>query len=161
MGINVLSQIFSFRCVPALGLLKSVFLGFALGFLCLILFAAGLFLEKIMPVKECVGIFGVYLITYICLGYCYFHFINLGETARRIRILRELYDARDGLTTKELLERYNAREILQRRLTRLLHNGQLIRKNDAYYIGSPCMLLMAQVLVFFKFILLGKKGEFS
>ena len=37
------------------------------------------------------------------LGYCYFHFVNLGETARRVRIVRELWQSEDnrvGLTVK-------------------------------------------------------------
>ena len=44
-------------------------------------------------------------VIYAALGYCYFHFINLGETARRIRIIRELYDAKTGLSPEEILNR--------------------------------------------------------
>jgi hypothetical protein len=48
------------------------------------------------------------VVIYFALSYCYFHFVNLGETARRIRMLRELYASHEGLTVGEILDRYNA-----------------------------------------------------
>ena len=95
------------------------------------------------------------------LEYCYFNFINLGETARRIRILRELYDSKKGLSMAEILERYNAKNIVEKRLSRLINHGQIIDKNDKYYIGNPIMLLIARIIVTMKLILLGKKSEFE
>lgn len=97
----------------------------------------------------------------MALSYCYFVFINLGETARRIRILKEVLDAPEGLSLEEILRRYNANEIIERRLQRLLVNGQIIIRDDKYYIGKPLMLWMAKIVVAFKFILLGKKSEFD
>lgn len=159
--INMLSQVLSVRCFPKIGLLKSVFIGFALGSLGLVLSAAFLSPEISLPMRERLADFTVQLITYAAFGYCYFHFLNLGETARRIRILRELSESNGGLTREQLLERYNAGQIIERRLARLLGNGQIILKSGAYYIGSPVVLLMAKSLVFLKFILLGKKSEFD
>lgn len=95
------------------------------------------------------------------MGYCYFHFINLGETARRIRILRELYDRKEGLSMEEIFKRYNAKEIFERRIARLINNGQIIYKDGKYYIGKPIMLLMAKMIVTMKLILLREKSEFD
>ena len=161
LAINILSQILSARCFPKIGLLKSVFIGFVLGFFGLVLSVVFFYPEISLPMKERLADFAVQAITYASFGYCYFHFLNLGETARRIRILRELSDSNGGLTGGQLLARYNAGEIIERRLTRLLGNGQILRKSGAYYIGSPIVLLMAKALVFLKFILLGKKSEFD
>lgn len=159
--INILSQVLCVRCFSKIGLLKSVFIGFVLGFLGLVLSMAFFYPEISLSIEERLADFAVQAITYAAFGYCYFHFLNLGETARRIRILRELSESNGGLTREQLLERYNAGEIIERRLTRLLGNGQILRKSDAYYIGSPVVLLMAKALVFLKFILLGKKSEFD
>ena len=57
---------------------------------------------------------------YLAFCYVYFHWNNMGETARRIRLLRELHDTPQGLTDAELHARYPAREILEHRLRRLL-----------------------------------------
>ena len=95
--------------------------------------------------------------TYLSLGYCYFHFINLGETARRIRILRELYDSKQGLSEKEILEKYNAEEIVVRRINRLMSNGQILYRDDRYYINSPIMLLISKIIIVLKLLFLGKK----
>lgn len=160
LAINVLSQMISFRILPERGLLNSVFLGFFSGFFILFIFEFYIFLQQFALTKESAAILIVHLVTYMSLGYCYLHFINLGETARRIRILRELFDAPDGLSLDEILRRYNAQEIIERRLQRLLKNSQIIVKNDIYYIGKPIMLWMARIVVAFKFILLDKKSEF-
>lgn len=151
-GFNVLSQILSFRTLRKIGLLNSVFTGFICGFLVLCMFSN--FIEA--PAS-----FLAYAVTYASLGYCYFHFINLGETARRIRILRELYEAPDGLSLDGLLARYNAKEIIERRLSRLIQTRQIVLKGGRYYIGKPFVLWMARGLVALKSLLLGKKSEFD
>lgn len=156
---NVLVQIMAYRCFPKQGLLKSVFFGFGAGILVLISWEVRGYLAGNLSAKEIIATAAVDLITYICLGYCYFHFINLGETARRIRILRELKDAGRGLALNEVLSRYNSQEIFENRLSRLLKNGQIILVNDKYYIGKTFLLYMARFLVFLKLILMRKKDE--
>jgi len=139
------------------GLLKSLFSGFAVGLLSLLfvqLFTAFLniaFLPNLI----------VNIVIYSSLGYCYFHFINLGETARRIRILRELYDSNGGLTLEEILKRYNAKKMVELRLQRLLNNGQVILKGGMLYNGKPIMLLISKTIILLKLIILGEKNEFD
>jgi hypothetical protein len=152
LATNVLVQVVGFRFVPNLGLLKSVILGFVIGLLSLFFLESYIFFLK----KEFLPTTAVNLFIYLSLGYCYFHFINLGETARRIRILRELYDSKRGLSMKEILERYNAGKVIEMRLERLLKNGQVVYKNSRYYIGKPIMLLITKILVLMKLIILGK-----
>jgi hypothetical protein len=152
--VNALIQVLSFRFFRHLGLLKSIFLGVGAGFFVLVL------LSLILSQQWIISIF-VQGLTYIALSYCYFHFINLGQTARRIRILREFYDAPNGLSCEELLMFYNSKEIIERRIERLLAGKQIIIKNDKYYIGNSFMLLAARLLVVLKIVLLGKKSEFD
>jgi hypothetical protein len=162
LSLNVIVQVLTCRYIPAtiFGLLKSVFLGFLFGFICVVLLEF-----KFVKFSACGNIFLPLfitgLLTYSSLGYCYFHFINLGETARRIRILRELYDSPGGLTMEELLKRYNAGDIFAVRIERLIANHQLIYKGGRYYIGSRVMLLISKIVVAFKQLLLSKTSEFD
>ena len=102
------------------------------------------------------------VITYGALSYCYFHFINLGETARRIRILREINDTMpQGLSEGELLLKYNTKTILAARFNRLLNNSQVISRGGRYYLKKSAVLYMALILLFFKRLLLGRTGKVS
>ncbi len=158
--LNVMSQVSVFRFFPKIGLLKSILFGFVIGMM-------GLFFGDIIAFEgksdfaEIASILIVNFIIYLSFAYCYFHFINLGETARRIRILREIYDSKTGLLEQEILERYNSRHILGMRLNRLINNGQIIFKDDRYFIGKPIMLLIAKIIVAMKIALLGKRSEYD
>lgn len=149
--INVSSQVLIYRHIKQSGLLKSEYLGFLIGLLAIFIFK-----PQVFPA----GIFITNLITYCALSYCYFHFVNLGETARRIRIMRELAESDTGLSLDDLLQRYNAQEIVERRMGRLLANGQIILRDGRYYIGKPIVLWMAKILLFMKRVILSKKCAF-
>lgn len=153
LGINVSSQVLISRYVDKLGLLKSIFVGFAMGAVTLLTIE----LYSLDYVPSVV----VNILTYSALGYCYFHFVNLGETARRIRLVRELAGSENGLSEEEILQRYNAEEIVTRRLGRLIKNGQIICKNNRYYIGKPLMLFISKLIVSMKILILSKRSEFD
>ena len=157
--INVLTQIIRFRYSKTTGLLKSVFLGFGVGLLWVITIDSYINFAVCKSAENFVPLLISNLLIYSSLGYCYFHFINLGETARRIRIMRELYDSSKPLQLREILERYNAHEIVQRRVGRLVKSGQLIEKEGRYYIGSSVLFTMAKIIVAMKRLFLGGKSE--
>ena len=161
LAINVLVQLISFRFILKSGLLKTVFLGFFVGMLSVLIIESYIFFVTSAYFTDFFMILVANAIAYASLGYCYFHFINLGETARRIRILREIYDTKDGLSMEEILQRYNAKEIVEKRLSRLLNNGQVILKNGRYYIGNPIMLMINRIIVAMKLMLLGRRSEFD
>lgn len=159
--INVLVQALSFRFIQGLGLLKTVFLGFFAGLLSVLVIESYIFFAASVHFNDFFMILVANAIAYASLGYCYFHFINLGETARRIRILREIYDSEDGLSLDEILQRYNAREIVEKRISRLINNRQILYKDGRYYIGSPIVLLIARAIIAMKVLLLGRRSEFD
>lgn len=156
--INAASQIISYRCISNRSLLKSIAIGFMMGFISIFILGFYISFASPKPLQNYAAIFIVNSIAYSSLGYCYFHFINIGETGRRIRILRELYDSKDGLSLDELLARYNFNDILGKRITRLLQNRQVVFKDDAYYIGKPIMLLISKGIAVMRWIIFGK-GE--
>ncbi len=155
---NVLLQICSLRYVARCGLFTSILLGFVFGLCSLV--GLELYAYLAAPGGSFLAIV-TNVLTYAVLCYCYFHFVNLGETARRIRMLRELYDSHEGLTMSEILERYNAKEIVDKRLRRLISKHQVIYRDGKYTIGNPLMLFIAKTLVAVKVALLGRKSEFG
>lgn len=155
---NTVIQVGSFRCVSRCGLLTSIVLGCLGGFLCLSVLEVHVYFasaDHSLPATL------TNVVIYFALCYCYFHFVNLGETARRIRMLRELYDSYEGLTIGEILERYNAKEIVDKRLQRLVSNRQVIYRDGRYTIGNPLMLFIARAIVIVKMALLGRRSEFG
>lgn len=159
LALNVIVQVLSFRFIARLTLLKSIVLGFISGLS--MLFVSEIYLFKIFFIKDFLYLFIVNLITYISLAYCYFHFINLGETGRRIRILREIHDSQNGLSINEILKHYNAQDIVEMRISRLVNNGQIICRDNRYYIGKPIMLLITKTIIGIKLILLHNKSKFN
>lgn len=160
LAANVLTQIAIFRLRPRGGLLRSELVGFGAGLAALVAVHA-MSAGFVQPVREAWALFAANVICYGALGYGYFHFGNLGETARRVRIVRELAEAPDGLTLGQILERYDAREIFDRRLRRLTGTGQIVLRDGRYHIASPVLAGMAAGVLFLKRLFLGKGSEFE
>ena len=104
-----------------------------------------------------------HLLTYLLLTYAYvIGFFNLGESARRIRLVIELYQAGPrGLTLSEVLAAYNARTIVELRLGRMRTGGQVVERNGRYVLRRRLMLRAAKTLGLMKVVLLGGRSEFS
>lgn len=158
--LNVFTQLIGFRYIK-LSLLKSLIPGFIIGLL--FVFGADFYgyFAAAQPTGEFVALFIVNSLTYLALSYCYAHFINLGEGARRIRIIRELYKSETGLTMDELLKIYNGSQMIENRINRLMSGGQIVLRNDRYFIGKPHMLLISRIILLMKLIILGKRSEFE
>ena len=110
---------------------------------------------------DAVGALAAPVAAYVLLAYCYvIGFFNIGESARRIRLLIELEhaDAR-GLTLAEVLAVYNARMIVDARLGRLLAGGQIAERDGHYFLTSRVMLGAARGLVLLKILLLRRRTE--
>lgn len=159
--INMFFQLVSFRLIKQIGLLKSMLFGFIAGLFGVVFLEFASFLNTSIAWGDRIGFFIVDIMTYSSLSYCLFHFINLGETARRIRLMREIQASPHGLSMDEILERYNAEEILKKRLGRLVSNGQIIDRDGRYYLADSKMLWIARVIIALKALLLGKRSEFE
>ena len=101
------------------------------------------------------------VLAYVLLAWSYvFGFFNIGESARRIRLVIELEAAgARGLTLVEVLATYDARAIVDARLVRLVAGGQLVARNGRYVIGRRLMLGIAKLLVVGKIVLFGRPTE--
>lgn len=115
------------------------------------------------PATEPWGAAAVWVLTYLCLVYFYvFGFYNLSESARRIRLLIELYAAgNQGMTIEEILAAYNARMIVEIRVQRLLSGRQIVERGGRYFIGVPLMLYAAKLAAFVRALFLVGESEFG
>ena len=83
------------------------------------------------------------LLVFNCLTYVYFHFFNMSETARRIKILIQLYQ-NDITSIDELKYEYNPSDMISSRLERLLEMGEItVDKSGGYHINSKILLPIA------------------
>ena len=163
LTVNIIFQILSHRLILSLALLQSVFLGFGLGYCLVIAWEIQRYSQEFYyQLGDFWSILIVNGVTYTFLGYCYFSIIGLGETARRIRLLKDLNTARPGgLSIDEILARYSAKDMVDKRLDRLTHNGQVKLVDGRYFINKPLMLFCAKFAVFMKLAVLGKRSEFD
>ena len=160
--LNVTAQILGHRLINRLSLLRSVYFGFGLGMLGMILVDAQIYMAGYFgSAVEALAVSMANVIIFSCLGYCYFSAIGMGEHARRIRIMKELEATPQGLTLDKILTRYNAKNMIELRIGRLVRNGQVIEKDGRYLIGKPVMLFFTNLSIFMKKMVIGKSSEFD
>jgi hypothetical protein len=159
--LNVTIQVVGFHFIGRLSLLRSIVIGFITGIIFTLIFSFYLFPSVRLWTSGQLWILFTNLLIFIALGYGYFHFVNLGETARRIRLLREIYGEAGGITKEELVRRYNGKTMLELRLNRLLSKGQIVIRDNRYFIHSRLMLFISRIIVNLKWIIIGKKSEFD
>lgn len=143
---NVVVHVIVCRAAPSKGLFRALLAGFVAG--------GGILVIASIALRE--PSFWTHLANatiYACFSYVYFHWNNMGETARRVRLLLELRGAPDGLTRREILERYGHREVVDRRVARLLESQQIEVFESAYRVGNPSVLMMARVVALLKWML--------
>lgn len=93
-------------------------------------------------------------IVYNALGYSYFHFFNMSETARRIRILLEVHTGKTQ-SGEEFEKEYNSKFMLEKRLERLVGLGQIKAVNTDRYVLKGITLWFAGLVIRFFRVLIG------
>jgi len=78
----------------------------------------------------------------LLLGYSYFHFFNMSETARRIRILVE-YVAK----IPPAQNTYDAEKIYGNRMARLREHGMLVESNGKLFVKHGPMLWASYIIM--------------
>lgn len=150
--VNAGTQIITCR-IKATGLIGSIICGFVLGVATVI--GSQLTFAATSSSGDAIGEACANLLIFLCGSYTYFHFLNMGETARRIRLLRELEAAPNGLTLAELSQRYHAREMLERRLGRLCSKG-IVTETDGYLrVTRKGVLVVTGIINFLTAVVLG------
>lgn len=161
MAINAVAHILLFRTVLNGSLLKSLLAGFGIGFLTITIYEGYLLMNGAASAADVFPMFMVNQSIHFALWYIFFNFVNMTETARRIRLMRELVESPQGLTYEQILQKYNAKEMVDRRIDRLTSKAQIIKRGDRFYPGKPIVLFIARVVIFMKLFILGKASEYD
>lgn len=86
-------------------------------------------------------------IVFNLMGYTYFHIFNMSETARRVRILYDIY-TRGSITKVDIEKSYHKEDMVAVRLQRLLGLGQIRKVNGAYFLDRRLLYYAAILLAF-------------
>ena len=140
--------------------MRSMLVGFSFGafMLCIVDI---LFFSHPTHLPDCVAEFAIRVLSYTGLSYCYFHFVNLGQSSIRVRIYTELVDNPLGLEIGSLKQVYNETTLVETRLQRLISSGDIVESDGRYFVGRCRLVVVARILFFAKQLILGKKSEFS
>jgi len=92
------------------------------------------------------------LLVYNALAYSYFHIFNMSETARRIRILYEIYNAKQ-LKISDIESSYSVDDMLLNRLERLLSMRQIKLFHDRYLLDSRLLYYTARIVAWWGCVL--------
>ncbi len=93
------------------------------------------------------------LLTYNCFAYFYFHFFNMSETARRIKLLIGIKTLKIH-TVKDIGKYYNYKKSLNIRMIRLEQLGQIQKiDNNRYILKSRLFYGIAYLIIIFRYIL--------
>ncbi|MES2191483.1 MAG: hypothetical protein V4454_15290 [Pseudomonadota bacterium] len=80
-------------------------------------------------------------------AYAYFHFFNLSETGRRIRMLLQLLEG-EQIVVNDKPPSYSVEAMISQRLVRLLQMGQIVESGGRYRIESRFLLATAKMFRF-------------
>lgn len=98
------------------------------------------------------------ILVYNLLFYVYFHLFNMSETARRIRILYEIYKW-GAVSDTDIKGIYKTDEMISVRLdNRLISLRQIVYKNNKYLLNRKLLYRIAKILEIWR-RLLGYSGE--
>ena len=134
-GFFIAAHLLTFRFFKPEEVLKSLMLVVTASFLfhgvALFLFYGNIFVP-VVPVL---------LLSSLILGFLIFvHVLCIFgpyETSLRLRLVRELYQGPpNGMSKEDILKKYNARMILETRLSRLTASGELIKNEETYEINK-------------------------
>ena len=150
---GILVQVYVYRNNINRTIAGSIIIGFGVG--CIPLIGVAYWLNEQNSIDRLVAV----ILIYLCAGYSFFHANNMGETSRRVRISLELANAPDGLTYKNMLDRYNSDIQVKRRLARLLQAGDIERSGAVFYLKKRRIVAFYYVVCFFKYLVLGSMAH--
>ena len=158
--MNLIAQVFSFRYWKGSNYFLTIILGFGFGLAGFVVMET-LILWKAFSTDHLLIALLVNAPIYVCLAYCYYSFVQLGQTSIRIRLYAEIASKPDGLSAEEVATEYSDDSLVAVRIHRLVESGDLIERNGAFFIGRGRLPLIGNILFFAKRFLLGKTSEFD
>lgn len=140
---------------PAPAILTGIALGFAATAVTTV---AGL-LQRDAAFLDAAALAVFNAVGFLALAYGYFNFVNLNMTSLRIRLLHEFLETDRGLSRSEVLGRYDARELIERRIARLTEQKHAEERDGRFYLRPTVLLPIASTLDLLKWIVLRRKNR--
>jgi hypothetical protein len=155
--LNVAAQVVLARLYPGQRLLVVIVIAFGIG-----LAGAGAMMAHALRLEgltalDAVALAVSVLIVYSAAGTVLFAIVNLGETSLRIRMMRMLLEAPDGISRDDLMASYDDRALVVVRLQRLADNGQARVVDDVYYSRLSILFLAAAGIRLAKRLVYGRR----
>lgn len=114
----------------------------------------GVSLAESREITDAVFMLAFALIVFNGIAYSYFHFFNMSETARRIRMLIQIQQDGGEIRRENLIGTYTPQNMVQARLARLAQMHQISRSDDGRYrIESRFLLTVAYTMEWVKCVL--------
>jgi hypothetical protein len=132
--------------------------GFGAGFVAVVVSTALAMRDSSIPATDGIAMTVLNGLTYAALGWCYFHFVNLGIASLRIRVLEEIADAGGGLPVVALRKRYDDARMTQVRIQRLLDGGHLVVRDGRFHSGVSRFLLTARLFAALRSLIIGVRS---
>jgi hypothetical protein len=161
MAVNVIAQIAAYRLRRGSQFFRSIVEGFLAGAVALAI------LEFMLaPVSGRLNdnvILGllVNVPIYLALSYCFYNFVQLGQTSIRIRIYSEIAARPGGINVEQMRREYDDKALTEGRLRRLIESGDIVEREGRYYVGRNRLVGISTVIFGAKRFLLGKGSEFE
>jgi hypothetical protein len=159
--INVLTQITLFRLSRGTQYFRSIIQAFLLGAITLVIGEAFLVATSESVFDRLFLALAVNLPIYLGLSYCYYNFVQLGQTSIRLRMYSEIMAHAGGVMISEIEREYDETRLTEVRLQRLLESGDIIERDGNYFLGRIRLLHIANVIFAAKHFLLRKRSEFD
>jgi hypothetical protein len=155
LAVNVLCQLIISRLPISLGHVRRQFVSFGLGLVFAAVAALGLLSSQRPAAVDFAGYLGLQLLSYVFMGFCFFHVINVNISSLRIRMLKE-YLLQDPLPLPEeaLLLRYNVGDMLDARLARLQSGNQVYTSQGRYYSRPGGVVALGRFFTLLRSVLL-------
>lgn len=161
LAVNVVAQIALVRLARGAHFLRSAAGGFFVGLLALGLMEAWLIASQALAVESWAKALLVSAPTYVGLSYCFFNFINLGQSSIRIRLYSEIAAVPGGVSVEQMAREYNEDALLHARLQRLTESGDIVEREGRYFVGRRRLVPVAAIIFGLKAFILGKTSEFE
>ena len=157
LTVNITAQTVIGRLPLQIGHVRRQFVSFGCG-----LIAAALWLGHILPAAglstlDGAGYATLHLLAYAMAGFIFFNVINLNISSLRIRMLKEYLRAHpQTLPDCVLRQKYHVRGMLDARLERLAHGGQIVLRDGRYFCQRSLVVIIGHFFAFLQKFLLRK-----
>lgn len=107
-------------------------------------------------VADLVALTVLEVLTYSALGWCYFHFVNLGVASLRIRVLEEIAEAGGSLAADALGRLYDDGVMAENRIRRLHAGGHIVLRDDRFHSGRAAFRGIARTFAVLRWLIIGR-----